>query len=59
MNHENMIFEKGKEGNAYIVNRIKVWKGWIISEQIITDKGEITNSICFVPDEDHEWKLEK
>ena len=37
--------------------RIKVIGGWIVLNGSHTNKGSISESMCFVVDRDHEWMI--
>lgn len=38
--------------------RAKIWNGWLVrSEEWDEDMG-LSESMVFVPDEDHEWEIE-
>jgi hypothetical protein len=37
--------------------RVKVMGGWLVIHGSHTNKGSISESMCFVPDRDHEWHI--
>lgn len=40
--------------------RARVIGGWVMHDCIITSKSNITNqSMVFIPDPNHEWKIEE
>lgn len=53
MNEWDIVNKQGSSQTA----RLKVFEGWIVEYSSIY-QGNYHSSITFVPDKNHEWKLE-
>jgi hypothetical protein len=51
------IFHNENGVVSFSTARAKTFGGWLISHSIRW-KDKLTTSMCFMPDENHEWKVE-
>jgi hypothetical protein len=54
-----MKFPREWEEVTDYTSRLKVYGGWVVCEWCWGENGDASNSICFVPDHEHLWKLEE
>lgn len=51
------VFHQDNGSVSFATARAKTLGGWLISHSIRW-KDKIATSLCFMPDEEHEWKIE-